>query len=182
MVNHAKKNEEKKDNKGGNGDARGVARAMKKIGFRECYMVQSGFSGFLKQDSIPVKGGAEGYDPAGTTAMGTIRVIADDVEDTIGVLQESPLSVVSFVGGSVGALVGFVLLINSWKIILEYIAVIGLGKTLYDSLFSDVDDWPSNQEQLDQSLNKIAKKTKTGIDGAITFVSQKQQELKSSEE
>ena len=142
----------------------------------------SGFNGFLKQDVIPVKAGAEGYDPAGTSPLGTIRVIADDVEDTIGFYQDSPLSLLPLVSGSVASILGGIILITSWRIVLEYIAVIGLSKTIYDQLLPDLDELPSSQEELDQSFSKFAKQTKSGIDDAITFINQKQQELKSSEE
>ena len=184
------------DRRGGNGDARLVARAMRSAGFAGSFVVRGGFDAFRKSDNPTVRG--EEYDPLG---VNPVNLLSDTLEDSVASLKEAPLVSAAV---PVAAVAGLLLVFTSWRTLLEYVAVIGISKSVFDyiaagdsdaksspaasrssspsssSFSSDAGNVEFNRELLLERGLSTIRKTAVGIDGAITAAKEKNEELKRS--
>ncbi|CAA7021575.1 unnamed protein product [Microthlaspi erraticum] len=102
--------------------AKGIARALRKLGIKKPYLVQGGFRSWVKE-GLRVK------EPKPET---TLSILNEEAEAILEDINPSPLQVVGVGVGFFAALYA----LFEWEKTLQLIAVFGLGQTIYQRLSS----------------------------------------------
>ncbi|KAL1196575.1 Calcium sensing receptor [Cardamine amara subsp. amara] len=116
--------------------SKGIARALRKVGIKNPYLVQGGFRSWVK----------EGLRVKELKPETTFSILNEEAEAILEELNPSPLQIVGVGVGFFAALYA----LSEWEATLQLIAVIGLGQTIYRRLssYNDSEDFKQDASLL----------------------------------